>query len=102
MYFLYALRTGLGAFPAQAADLPQFHIKSYCKQVADTSGGGSMIELGCRDMKNNAKSALLKMNIPDNPLTYCANVAQSSGESYTLLQGWVDMEMDAQQKLEEK
>lgn len=92
----------LSAFPAQAADLPQFDIKTYCKKVADTSGGSSMIELGCRDMENDAKSALIKMNIPEKMLAYCGKVAQTSGGSYTLLQGCVDMEMDAQQKLEGK
>lgn len=91
-----------GVFPAQAADLPQFDIATYCKKVADTSGGSSMIELGCRDMENEAKSALLKMSIPDKMLTYCGKVAQTSGGSYTLLQGCVDMEMEAQQKLEVK
>lgn len=90
------------ASPVFAADIPQFDIKAYCKNVADVSGGSNVIELGCRDMENDAKSALAKMSIPSKVLNYCTEVARASGGSYSIVQGCVDMEIDAQQKMEGK
>lgn len=86
--------------PVFAAEIPQFDTKAYCKTVAEASGGSSTIELGCRDMEKDAKSALLKMSIPTKVLNYCTEVARVSSGSYSIFQGCVETEMDAQQKLD--
>lgn len=88
--------------PVLAADLPQYDVKAYCKQVAEVGGGGSKsIELGCRQMEAEALNELRKINIPTQMLNYCREVAEIDGiGSYSTLQGCIIMEQEAASQLD--
>lgn len=83
-----------------AAELPDYDIKAYCKQVSEFSGGSNVIEVGCRDMEKKSKAALSQLEVPQKTLQYCDQVASTSGGSYALLEGCIQMEMEAAQELQ--
>lgn len=88
--------------PAYAADLPQYDVKAYCKQVSEVGGGGSKsVELGCRQMEAEAQKALSKMDVPAQMMNYCREVAEIDGfGSYSTLQGCIEMEQEAASQLD--
>lgn len=83
--------------PVLAQDLPRYPVESYCQEVADVSGGSSMIYNGCIDMEqtsyNNLKSKWGR--VPARSRSYCDEVARVVGGSYSTLEGCVQMENDA-------
>lgn len=83
--------------PALAGDIPRYNVEAYCKQVADISGGSSMIYNGCIDMEQEAYNSLkpLWSSVRGQQQNYCDDVAEISGGSYSILKGCIDMESDA-------
>lgn len=83
--------------PAVAQSLPRYDVKLYCQQVADVSGGSSMIYNGCIDMEQEAYDALKASwpGIPSRMRSYCDDVGRVSGGSYSILKGCIEMEADA-------
>lgn len=82
---------------AAAQSLPRYDVPSYCQQVADVSGGSSMIYNGCIKMEQEAYDSLKSAwsGIPSRTRSYCDEVAQVSDGSYSILKGCVEMEADA-------
>lgn len=82
---------------AHAQDIPRYDVSAYCNQVADVSGGSSVIYNGCIDLEQDAYDDLKVAwpSIAPRSLSYCNDVAQISGGSYVILQGCIDMETDA-------
>lgn len=81
----------------QAKEMPRYDPEAYCQQVANVSGGSSMIFNGCIDMEqqsyNNLKSVWA--SIPNRTKNYCDKVASVAGGSYSILEGCIDMELEA-------
>ena len=85
------------AFPASAQSIPRYDVPGYCQQVADVSGGSSMIYNGCMKMEQEAYDILKSAwsGIPSRTRSYCDEVGQVSGGSYSILKGCIDMESNA-------
>ncbi|RWB93120.1 MAG: hypothetical protein EOQ56_35490 [Mesorhizobium sp.] len=83
--------------PAAAQSIPRYEVTAYCQQVADVSGGSSMIYNGCMKMEQEAYDTLKTSwpGIPSRMRTYCDDVGKVSGGSYSILKGCLDMESDA-------
>jgi hypothetical protein len=82
---------------AAAESIPRYEVPAYCQQVADVSGGSSMIYNGCIDMEQEAYNALKTSwsSVPSRMRRYCDDVGKVSGGSYSILKGCVEMETDA-------
>lgn len=94
------LLLALLAFPylgAHASEMPRYSPEGYCQQVADVSGGSSMIFNGCIDMEQQSYNSLKRVwaSIPSRVKSYCNEVASVTGGSYSILEGCIDMEIDA-------
>ena len=79
------------------AQIPRYDVESYCKSVADMSGGSSMIFNGCIEMEQEAYDDIKQiwLNLSQKQKKYCDEVGQVSGGSYSILKGCLDMEMEA-------
>lgn len=79
------------------AQIPRYDVESYCKSVADMSGGSSMIFNGCIEMEQEAYDDLKQiwLNLSQKQKKYCDEVGQVSGGSYSILKGCLDMELEA-------
>lgn len=91
----------LAAGHAHAATPPEYNVHGYCKEVAASGGGSYMIEKSCRDMEAEAKNSISRMDIPQEIVKYCDQVAKagSSNGSYTIFKGCVNMEIEAKNSL---
>ncbi len=87
----------IGASPAAAETLPRYAVEDYCREVADFSGGSSMMFNGCIDMEQGAYNKLKASwgRVPASTAAYCMEVAEFGGESYSMLDGCISMELDA-------
>lgn len=79
------------------AQIPKYDVESYCKSVADISGGSSMIFNGCIEMEQEAYDDLKQIwpNLPQKTKNHCDEIAQVGGGSYTILKSCLDMETAA-------
>jgi len=95
--FAFAMAATISVAPAAAQDMPRYDVPAYCNQVADVSGGSSMIYNGCIEMEQDAYDGLKASwsGISSRARSYCDEVARVSGGSYSILQGCIDMESDA-------
>lgn len=91
------LLSSVMAFPAAAQNIPRYDVPARCRQVAEVSGGSSMIYNGCMEMEQEAYDTLKTSwsSIPSRMRSYCDEVGQVSGGSYTILTGCIEMEADA-------
>lgn len=82
---------------ASAANLPRLSPERYCDEVAQVSGGSSMIRNGCIEMEQDAYNKLKRIweSLPAQSRRYCTDVAEVAGGSYSILSGCVDMEVEA-------
>lgn len=82
---------------AAAQSLPRYDVEAYCQQVADVSGGSSMIYNGCIKMEQEAYNDLKASwsAISSTTKSYCDEVARVSDGSYSILKGCIEMESDA-------
>lgn len=86
-----------GMMPTVAQEMPRYNPAGYCQEVADVSGGSSMIYNSCIEMeqraynKRKASWSLISAKSRD----YCDDVARVSGGSYTILDSCIDMEVNA-------
>lgn len=82
---------------AIAENMPRYNPERYCQQVANVSGGSSMIFNGCIDMEQQSYDSLKRVwvSTPSRVKNYCDEVASVTGGSYSILEGCVDMEIDA-------
>ncbi len=89
--------------PAAAQSIPRYDVPAYCQQVADISGGSSMIYNGCIKMEQEAYDTLKRgwTGFSSRVRSYCDEVGQVSGGSYSILKGCVDMETDAADNTQE-
>lgn len=78
---------------------PGFDIKSFCRSVADVSGGSYTIEEGCRKLERESKRDIRLKSIPERIYSYCLEVAEVSGGSYQIMDGCIDMELEAKGRL---
>lgn len=82
---------------AHANQMPRYNPEAYCQQVANFSGGSSMIFNGCIDMEQKSYNNLKRIwvSIPSRTQNYCDEVASTTGGSYSILEGCIDMEIEA-------
>ncbi|RWD28733.1 hypothetical protein [Mesorhizobium sp.] len=85
------------AAPAAAQSIPRYDVPAYCQQVADVSGGSSMIYNGCIKMEQEAYDRMKASwsGVPARTRSYCDEVGQVSGGSHSILKGCVEMEFNA-------
>lgn len=94
---IIAFTLGSFASPVQAQTMPRYNVEIYCQQVAEVSGGSTMIFNGCMEMEQEAYNGLKPTwaQLPGKSRNYCDEVARVSGGSYSILQGCMEMETDA-------
>lgn len=94
LLFLFLSISGMSA---HASEIPRYNPEAYCRQVANVSGGSSMIFNGCLDMEQESYNNLKRIwvSIPNRTKEYCHEVASISGRSYSILEGCIDMEIDS-------
>lgn len=80
-----------------AENMPRYNPEQYCQQVANISGGSSMIFNGCIDMEQQSYNNLKARwgSLPNRTKSYCHEVASVAGGTYSILEGCIDMETDA-------
>lgn len=83
--------------PSFAESVPRYDPDAFCKDVAQFSGGSSVIYSGCIDSEqasyNNLKEAW--PSLPDTVRSYCDDVARYADGSYVILEGCVEQEIEA-------
>ena len=82
--------------------IPSYNIGSYCKGVADISGGSYVIEKGCRQMEAAAKAAVEGRMVEPRIMKYCDEVASVSGGTYSILDSCITMEQEARDSMRTK
>ncbi|HZK23774.1 MAG TPA: hypothetical protein VFC74_00090, partial [Oscillospiraceae bacterium] len=65
---------------AHANQIPRYNPEAYCQQVANFSGGSSMILNGCIDMEQQSYNNLKRIwaSIPNRTQNYCEEVASTT------------------------
>jgi hypothetical protein len=76
-----------------------FDIDAYCKQVAAAAGGGSQLEVACRDQENAARSEIERMTVTPRVMDYCRGVGESAGGSYQFMEECLREEAKSGDKL---
>ena len=84
---------------AQAASIPSFDTKAYCRKIADTIGGSYQIEETCRNEEYDALEKLNSRVIPDRILKYCTRIGETIGGSYQIMETCVEEETEAANRL---
>ena len=87
----------LCAASAQAQSLPRYDPRSYCREVANTIGGASVIQNSCIDQEQAAYDSL-KMNwasIGSRTRSYCDEVSRTIGGMYVMLLTCIQQETSA-------
>ena len=82
--------------------IPSYNIDSYCKGVADISGGSYVIEKGCLQMEVAAKAAVEGRMVEPRIMVYCDEVASVSGGTYSILDSCITMEQEARDSMRTK
>ncbi|EMG51223.1 hypothetical protein WYI_23565 [Ochrobactrum sp. CDB2] len=85
------------ATSALAQSLPRYDPTTYCKGVADVSGGSSVVYKGCIEMEQSSYNELKPKwsGLTSSTRNHCEEVARYSDGSYVILKGCVDMEAGA-------
>lgn len=87
-------------YSALGGEVPQYDIKTYCRQLADMGGGSAVIERECRKEEKAALKRLEKVTLPERALRYCDEVSSmGGGGSYIILEECIKQEIEAEEDL---
>ena len=76
-----------------------FDIEAYCHQVGAAAGGGTQLEVACREQEQAARHNIERMTVPPRVMDYCRQVGQSAGGSYQIMEACLKEEGKAGDKL---
>lgn len=79
---------------AVAANIPEYDIKAFCREIAALDGDNVIIERQCRQDEASAKAHIARMNVPEAVMRRCTEIAAvEAQEMYVILEQCIQEEL---------